>query len=56
MVSGEVMISGHRLKSGDYCRAETGTFHDEVMAETDCMFIALASQDNEFFASRGSPP
>lgn len=52
MVSGEVMISGHRLKSGDYCRADAGTLHDEVMAETDCVFIALASQDNEFFPLR----
>lgn len=50
MVSGEVSISGHRMKSGDYCRADTGTLHDEVIAETDCVFIALASQDNRYLS------
>jgi anti-sigma factor ChrR (cupin superfamily) len=48
MVSGEASISGHRMKSGDYCRADTGTLHDEVIAETDCLFLALASQDNPY--------
>lgn len=46
MVSGAVRISGHRMQPGDYCRADAGTLHDEVIAETDCVFIVLASQHN----------
>jgi anti-sigma factor ChrR (cupin superfamily) len=48
MLSGEIRLSGHRLKFGDYCRAEPGTIHEEVVATSDCMFIALASLHNEF--------
>ncbi|MDD5322426.1 MAG: cupin domain-containing protein [Methylococcales bacterium] len=48
MLSGDIRLSGHRLKFGDYCRAEPGTIHDEVVAISDCMFIALASLHNEF--------
>lgn len=43
MLSGEILLSGHRLKFGDYCRAEPGSIHEEVVATNDCMFIALAS-------------
>jgi len=48
MLSGEIRLSGHRLKSGDYCRAEPDSIHEEVVATSDCMFIALASLHNEF--------
>jgi quercetin dioxygenase-like cupin family protein len=48
MLSGDIRLSGHRLKFGDYCRAEPGTIHEEVVATSDCMFIALASLHNEF--------
>ncbi|MDD5036886.1 MAG: cupin domain-containing protein [Methylococcaceae bacterium] len=48
MLSGQIRLSGHRLGVGDYCRAEPGTLHDDVVAESDCLFIALASTRNEF--------
>ena len=48
MLSGEIRLSGHRLKFGDYCRAEPDSIHEEVVATSDCMFIALASLHNEF--------
>jgi quercetin dioxygenase-like cupin family protein len=48
MLSGEIRLSGHRLKYGDYCRAEPDSIHEEVVAISDCMFIALASMLNEF--------
>jgi len=48
MLSGEAKLGPHSFGIGDYCRAEAGTFHDPVIAETDCVFIALASGRNEF--------
>ena len=48
MLSGEIRLSGHRLKFGDYCRAEPDSIHEDVVATSDCMFIALASLHNEF--------
>ena len=48
MLSGDILLSGHRLKPGDYCRAEPNSIHEEVVATNDCMFIALASLHNEF--------
>jgi len=48
MLAGELTVAGHRLRSGDYCRAEPGSVHDEVTAESDCTFIALTSLRNEF--------
>ena len=48
MLSGEIRLSGHELKCGDYCRAEPDSIHEEVLAASDCMFIALASLHNEF--------
>lgn len=48
MLSGDILLSGQRLKPGDYCRAEPDSIHEEVVATSDCMFIALASLHNEF--------
>lgn len=47
MLSGQASLSGHRLGVGDYCRADADTVHDPVIAETDCVFIAFASVNNE---------
>lgn len=48
MLSGNITLSGHRLGPGDYCRADPGTLHEEVHAETDCTFLALVGLDNQF--------
>jgi len=56
MLSGQITLSGHRLRSGDYCRAEPGSIHEEVVAESDSTFIALASLRNEFRPDPASAP
>jgi quercetin dioxygenase-like cupin family protein len=48
MLSGEITVDGHRLGIGDYCRAEPGSVHEDVIAASDCLFIALASTRDEF--------
>lgn len=47
MLSGQVILSGHALDAGDYCRAEPGTVHDPVVAASDCVFIAFVSTKNQ---------
>ena len=48
MLSGQVRLSGQTLRMGDYCRADPGSLHDEVVAESDCVFIAMASTRNDY--------
>jgi len=48
LLSGQVRLNGHLLDVGDYCRAEPGSVHEDVVAASDCVFIALASANNEF--------
>lgn len=48
MLSGTVRLSGHTLGVGDYCRADPDTLHEEVVAESDCVFIAMASTQNNY--------
>jgi anti-sigma factor ChrR (cupin superfamily) len=48
MLEGDVTISGHNIKSGDFCRAEPGTIHESIRTEGGCIFMAMASLDNEF--------
>jgi anti-sigma factor ChrR (cupin superfamily) len=47
MLTGDVVVAGHPIHSGDYCRAESGTWHDAIRTENGCTFLAMASLDNE---------
>ena len=47
MISGELTIAGHAVRPGDYLRSEASTLHGAVRSEAGCMFIALASLDDE---------
>jgi putative transcriptional regulator len=47
VLSGDLRISGEVARAGDYCRADTGTVHDETFSETGCLFLLMASQDNQ---------
>jgi anti-sigma factor ChrR (cupin superfamily) len=50
ILEGELLISGMRMRTGDYCRAEAGSLHTGVTTTTGCVFIAVASSRNEWFA------
>lgn len=47
MLSGDLIVGGHVIRAGDYCRAEPATLHEAVRTEHGCTFIALASLDDE---------
>lgn len=48
MLDGDVIVSGHKIQSGDYCRAEPGTTHESIRTVGGCIFMAMASLDNAF--------
>jgi hypothetical protein len=48
MLSAEILLSGRRLKLGDYCRTEPDSIHEAVVSTIDCMFIAQAPLHNKF--------
>lgn len=50
ILEGELFISGMRMGPGDYCRAEAGSMHTGVTTKTGCVFLAVASLQNEWFA------
>lgn len=50
VLSGDLHVEGHVMRSGDYCRADSGTIHGETLTESGCLFLLLASQKNEILA------
>lgn len=48
LLEGQVYLSGVLMRPGDYCRAEAGSVHDRIHTPTGCLFIATASQRNEY--------
>lgn len=56
LLSGDIQVGGYRLHPGDYCRAEAGTVHEAIRTETGCLFIALASVDDEYLPPAPPPP
>src|SRR5437870_3850419 len=37
------------MRSGDYCRADSGTIHGETFSDSGCLFLLSASPQNEVF-------
>jgi anti-sigma factor ChrR (cupin superfamily) len=50
LLSGDLHVEGQIMRSGDYCRADSGTIHGETFTDSGCLFLLLASQENEVFA------
>jgi anti-sigma factor ChrR (cupin superfamily) len=56
LLSGDLMIEGQQMKSGDYCRAETGSIHGDSYTQAGCLFILTASQLDEVLPGRTRQP
>jgi anti-sigma factor ChrR (cupin superfamily) len=59
MVSGDLVIAGHTLGPGDYCRSEPGSLHEPVYSLGGAVFVARSSLDDELLppaVPEGSPP
>ena len=50
IMEGELLVSGVLMQPGDYCRAEAGSMHAGVTTKTGCVFISVASLNDEWFA------
>jgi len=50
LLEGELLVSGVLMRAGDYCRAEPGTVHSDVIAPSGCVFIAMVSERDEILA------
>jgi len=48
LLEGQVFVSGVLMRAGDYCRAEADSVHERIHTPSGCLFIATASQRNEF--------
>jgi anti-sigma factor ChrR (cupin superfamily) len=50
ILSGDLSVSGEVVRAGDYCRADKDSIHDESYSQTGCLFLLMASQDNQVMA------
>jgi len=50
VLSGDLHVEGQIMRSGDYCRADSGTIHGETFTDSGCLFLLSASQQNEVLA------
>jgi len=50
LLEGDLFVSGVLMQQGDYCRAEAGSLHTGVTTKTGCVFLAVASSRDEWFA------
>jgi anti-sigma factor ChrR (cupin superfamily) len=50
LLEGEVFVSGVLMRAGDYCHSEADTVHDRIHTSSGCLFIATASQRNQYLA------
>jgi len=52
MLSGDFHVENEVMRAGDYCRGESGSIHGETFSEAGCLFLLMASQENQVFDSR----
>ena len=50
LLSGDLHIEDQVMYAGDYCRADLGSVHDQSFTEGGCVFLLMASPDNQLLA------
>jgi quercetin dioxygenase-like cupin family protein len=50
LLSGDLHVEDQVMHAGDYCRANLGSVHDQSYSETGCLFLLMASPDNQILA------
>ena len=46
------MWKDRSCNAGDYCRADSGMIHGETFTDSGCLFLLLASQQNELLSKQ----
>jgi quercetin dioxygenase-like cupin family protein len=52
MLSGDLHVENQVIRAGDYCRGESGSIHGESFSDTGCVFLVVASQENQIIENR----
>jgi hypothetical protein len=52
MLSGDLHVESHVIRAGDYCRGSSGSIHGETFSNTGCLFLMMASQENQILDNR----
>jgi anti-sigma factor ChrR (cupin superfamily) len=47
MLAGDLHVEDQLLHTGDYCRADSGSIHGETFSDSGCLFLMMASQENQ---------
>lgn len=50
LLEGDLIVEGHAMQPGDYCRAEPDSIHGETRTEGGCLFLMMCSQQDELLA------
>ncbi len=50
LLSGDLHVEDQVMYAGDYCRADLGSVHDQSFTEGGCVFLLMASPDNQIMA------
>ncbi len=50
VLSGDLHVEDQVMFAGDYCRADLDSVHDQSFSETGCVFLLMASPDNQLLA------
>jgi quercetin dioxygenase-like cupin family protein len=52
LLSGDLHVEGQVMRAGDYCRAESGSFHGETFTDDGCLFLLVTSPENQTIENR----
>jgi RNA polymerase sigma factor (sigma-70 family) len=52
ILSGDLHVENQIIGAGDYCRSDSGSIHGETFTDGGCLFLAMASQDNQIVENR----
>jgi putative transcriptional regulator len=52
MLSGDLHVEEQVMRAGDYCRADSGSIHGATFTDTGCLFLLMASPENQITANR----
>jgi len=55
MLSGDLHVENQIMRAGDYCRADAGSIHGETFSDTGCLFLMMASQENQIIEAGSEP-
>jgi quercetin dioxygenase-like cupin family protein len=52
LLSGDLHLEGQVMRAGDYCRADRGSIHGEAFTDDGCLFLLMASPENQIAENR----